>query len=69
MHLEAPKLRMDENAATTLLQYMTKEQLQEFIDQPEKIDMHIADLEQVILLVTVLLNSITTNMYGQTLFF
>lgn len=37
---------MDENAATTLLQYMTKEQLQEFIDQPEKIDMHIADLEQ-----------------------
>lgn len=49
MHIEAPKLRMDENAATTLLQYMNKEQLQEFIDRPEKIDMHIADLEQVIL--------------------
>ncbi|XP_045173679.1 vacuolar protein sorting-associated protein 37C-like isoform X2 [Mercenaria mercenaria] len=46
MRLEAPKLRMDENAATTLLQYMTKEQLQEFIDNPEKVDTHIADLEQ-----------------------
>lgn len=46
MNLQAPKCKMDEHAAIALLEYMDRTQLQEFLDNPDKIDTHIADLEQ-----------------------
>ncbi|KAL4223730.1 Vacuolar protein sorting-associated protein 37B [Mactra antiquata] len=46
MNLQAPKYEPDENAAVALLQYLTKEQLEEYLSDNSKIDSLIADLHQ-----------------------
>lgn len=47
MNLQAPKYTPDESAAVALLQFLNKEQLEEYLNDADKIDGLIADLHQV----------------------
>lgn len=45
---QAPQYTPDEHAALCLLQYLSKDQLSEFLSNQDKLNSHIADLEQVL---------------------
>lgn len=47
MNLQAPKYEPDEAAALALLQYLEKEQLEQYLNEPNKIDELIGDLHQM----------------------
>lgn len=44
---QAPKYSPDEQAATCLLQYLSKDELNDFLTDGDKLNTYIADLDQV----------------------